>query len=231
MVGAAYLLVAVAVVLIVTRNLTSQLDADLADTLRHVATEPDHQGGPGGFESPPRTPFDRPVITWTIHADGTVSTSSASAILPAQYQHVTDPQTITIDQASLRIAGAPVRNEYVVVGEATDSVAQTQSNLVLAELLIGPILLFAVFLGAVAIGRRVASPIEQARQRQLEFTADASHELRTPLSVIEAQTSLALSPRSAGRVVPARVHAGRRARAGGCGGCSRTSCGWHASMP
>jgi two-component system OmpR family sensor kinase len=45
----------------------------------------------------------------------------------------------------------------------------------------------------VAIGRRVALPIERAHQRQLEFTADASHELRTPLSVMEAQTSLALA--------------------------------------
>jgi len=45
----------------------------------------------------------------------------------------------------------------------------------------------------VMIGRRVAAPIEAARQRQLEFTADASHELRTPLSVIEANTSLALT--------------------------------------
>jgi len=41
-------------------------------------------------------------------------------------------------------------------------------------------------------GRRVGAPIELARLRQMEFTADASHELRTPLSVIEAQTSLAL---------------------------------------
>jgi signal transduction histidine kinase len=45
----------------------------------------------------------------------------------------------------------------------------------------------------VAIGRRVALPIERARQRQLEFTADASHELRTPLAVIEAQATLALA--------------------------------------
>jgi signal transduction histidine kinase len=53
--------------------------------------------------------------------------------------------------------------------------------------------LLVVFLGALAIGRRVASPIEQARQRQMDFTANASHELRTPLAVIQAQTSLALS--------------------------------------
>ncbi len=74
-----------------------------------------------------------------------------------------------------------------------DTVSQTQSTLVVAELGIGCALLIVVFLGAVAIGRRVAGPIERARQRQLEFTADASHELRTPLAVIEAQTSLALT--------------------------------------
>jgi signal transduction histidine kinase len=62
-----------------------------------------------------------------------------------------------------------------------------------AEIGIGCALLIVVFLGALAIGRRVALPIDRARRRQLEFTADASHELRTPLSVIEAQTSLALA--------------------------------------
>jgi signal transduction histidine kinase len=42
------------------------------------------------------------------------------------------------------------------------------------------------------IGIKAASPVEAARRRQLEFTADASHELRTPLSVIEAEVTLAL---------------------------------------
>jgi two-component system OmpR family sensor kinase len=74
-----------------------------------------------------------------------------------------------------------------------DNVAATQSTLIVAEVGIGCALLIVVFLGAVAIGRRVALPIERERERQLEFTADASHELRTPLSVIEAQTSLALA--------------------------------------
>ncbi len=78
-------------------------------------------------------------------------------------------------------------------GPADRQVAATQETILTAELIIGPILLALVFLGAVAIGRRVAAPIERARQRQLEFSADASHELRTPVSVIEAQTSLALA--------------------------------------
>jgi signal transduction histidine kinase len=74
-----------------------------------------------------------------------------------------------------------------------DSVSNTVSTLIVAEVGIACALLIVVFLGALAIGRRVALPIDRARRRQLEFTADASHELRTPLSVIEAQTSLALA--------------------------------------
>ena len=78
------------------------------------------------------------------------------------------------------------------------TVDQARANLIQAEVLIGPVLLLVVFLGAFAIGRRVAAPIEQARQRQMDFTANASHELRTPLAVIQAQTSLALThPRDA----------------------------------
>ncbi len=83
--------------------------------------------------------------------------------------------------------------QHLVVGYNVDSVSQTQSSLIIAEFGRGLALLLLVFFGTLAVGRRVAAPIELARQRQLEFTADASHELRTPLSVIEAQTSLALS--------------------------------------
>ncbi len=51
----------------------------------------------------------------------------------------------------------------------------------------------AMFGGALAIGLMASRPLEQARRRQLEFTADASHELRTPVAVIEAESALALS--------------------------------------
>ena len=86
----------------------------------------------------------------------------------------------------------------------------TQHNILTAELIIGPVLLLAVFFGALMVGRRVGAPIERARQRQIELTADASHELRTPLSVIEAQTSLALERERDTDLVPQRVPGGRR---------------------
>ena len=193
LVALAYLVVAVAVVVLVTRNLTGQVDDRLVQNLSHV--QGPFQGG-GHFEPPPP---DRPgalygpqLLVWTVKADGDVITPTTSyPTLSPDLLHVAGPQTATVGGIEVRIAGRAAGDDYVVVAQTLDSVAQ--STLILAELLIGPILLAAVFVGAVAIGRRVATPIELARQRQLEFTADASHELRTPLSVIEAQTSLALS--------------------------------------
>ena len=192
LVAVAYFIVAVAVVAIVTGNLTGQIDQRLASTIAHVPQE--HFPGGGHFEAPPpdrpSEQYGLPVLNWTIHGDGTVY--PATPALPATYERVTAPVTVDISGIQMRIAGAPAGDDYVVVAQSLDSVAQAQSTVITAELIIGPALLLVVFLGAVAIGRRVALPIDRARVRQLEFTADASHELRTPLSVIEAETTLAL---------------------------------------
>jgi signal transduction histidine kinase len=194
-----YLVVSVAVVAIVDRNLTAQIDGQLADALRRSLSQPFPSGGGGGggggYYAPPDSsrPGGLPFLTWTVQPNGTVVAPGTNPTLPAVYQGVTSPQTALIDGIDMRIAGAAANDDYVIVGQNLDSVAQAQSTLILAELLIGPFLLLVVFVGAVDIGRRVASPIERASRRQLEFTADASHELRTPLSVIEAHTSLALA--------------------------------------
>jgi signal transduction histidine kinase len=109
----------------------------------------------------------------------------------------------------MRVAGGPTDDFYVVVAQSLDTVSQARSTLILAEVIIAPILLVIVFLGAVAIGRRVAAPIDLARRRQLEFTADASHELRTPLAVIRGIGEVAgARPRSV-PVVPRRIRTGR----------------------
>ena len=63
------------------------------------------------------------------------------------------------------------------------------------ELVVGPVLLLAMFGGSLIVGMRALAPVEQARRGQLEFTADASHELRTPLSVLRAEVDVALSAR------------------------------------
>ena len=186
-----YVSAAAAVVLLVTHELTAQIDAHLTDSLSHIGGE---AGGPpnsGYGAPPPDRPFGPATLVWTIRPDGTVQSNEVEAVLPAVAQHAAAPQTVDIGGVAIRVAGASAGEDYVVVGQTLDSVSSATSTILLAEVLIGPILLIAVFLGAVAIGRRVGAPIERARQRQLAFTADASHELRTPLSVIEAHASLA----------------------------------------
>ena len=192
-VGAAYLVIAVVVVVFVNNNLT----ADVSDRLsRALAPVPVNAGSGQPFGQPgsPDRLFGPPVLMWRISPDGTAQTLNTDNIdLPTAYRHVTGPETVSISGVDVRIQGASRGSDYVVVGLAMDGVEQTISTLVVAEIGIGCTLLIVVFLGALAVGRRVALPIERARQRQLEFTADASHELRTPLSVIEAQATLALA--------------------------------------
>jgi signal transduction histidine kinase len=194
---AVYLVIAAGVVVMVERALTSRIDTQLQGSLTLIARAPPHPQG-HGFEAPPggppgSHPLGPPLVVWTVHPDGTVNCNDHTLILPTAYRSVQGPQTAAVGGATLRVQGQPVRSDYVVVGISTDSVEQTRSTLIEAEAIVGPILLLAVFGGALTIGRRVAAPIEMVRQRQMEFTADASHELRTPLSVIEATTSLALT--------------------------------------
>jgi signal transduction histidine kinase len=191
-VAAAYLAVSIAVVTVVTSDLTAQVDRRLDEALAHVPPGPGPTDQP--FERPPGDrPFGPPTLIWTVAADGTVLTDTETPALPEALETVVGPVTASIEGTELRLQGAQVDDRYVVVGQSLESVSDARSTIVLAEVLIGPVLLLVVFLGAVAIGRRVAAPIEAARRRQLDFTADASHELRTPLSVIEANTSLALA--------------------------------------
>ena len=125
--------------------------------------------------------------------DGTVIANTSGADLPAGAVDVTTPETVVVGGEDVRVTGGTAGDNHVIVGQRTAEVTATQQTLLVAELIIGAVLLVLVFVGAVAVGRRVAAPIERARQRQLAFSADASHELRTPVSVIEAQTSLALA--------------------------------------
>ena len=199
-VGAAYLVIAVAVAVFVQGNLISDVDQHLAQVLDNVA---DHglgstgidnggPGGPVGFNPNRQAPRGLQVLLWSI-GNGQATAMGYPTTLPPTDYAVTTPISVSIDGSNYRIAGRTGASGQFVAAQSLDSANQTEGTLIAAELGIGCTLLICVFLGALAVGRRVALPIERERQRHLEFTADASHELRTPLSVIEAQTSLALA--------------------------------------
>ncbi len=195
-VGVIYVAISAAVIAFATVDLTNQIDSRLTGS---VGRPPNGGGGgnpgrpPGGGANEPDRPFGPQVFMWTIAPDGTVAKASTTPLLPAEYYDVTSPETATISGEQVRIYGTQVGDDRVVVAQSMSNVEDAQRTILIGTLAIAPFLLLAVFFGAVIVGRRVAAPVEAARHRQLEFTADASHELRTPLSVIEAHASLALA--------------------------------------
>src|SRR5579864_4664167 len=196
-VAAAYVLIGIAVVLIVSYNLTSNIDDTLVQSLSSMAAQRVPSQGP--FPGPRgENPTEAPVFWWMYHPDGNFADSSTAAqannlVLPVPATSVHGPENLTVSGTNFRVQGGRVGDDWAVVGQSMASVDRARNNLIEAELFIAPVLLLVVFLGALVIGRRVAEPVEAARRRQMDFTANASHELRTPLSVIQAQSSLALA--------------------------------------
>ena len=202
-----YAIVAAVVVVFVTNNLTAQIDSKLAVSLAHFEHHLPQGTTTGGVADTGQGGLGSPPLVWLLFPPGspqcppTASCQETSVgdltPLPATDAQVTEPVTTELRGNEIRIVGAPVAYDFgparLVVGYNVDSVSQARSSLIVTEAVAGVVLLLLVFFGTLVVGRRVGAPIELARQRQLEFTADASHELRTPLAVIEAQTSLALS--------------------------------------
>jgi signal transduction histidine kinase len=197
-VAVVYAIVGMVVVVFVTNNLTAQVDSKLATALAayerfvpRFTANGVGDTGQGGLNSPP--------LAWLVFPSGDqITTIADQTQLPAADAGVTAPITTQVKGVDLRLVGTSVLTQNfgparLVVGYNFDSVSQARSSLIITEAAAGVVLLILVFFGTLVVGRRVGAPIELARQRQLEFTADASHELRTPLAVIEAQTSLALN--------------------------------------
>jgi len=208
-VGVAYVVIAFVVVMLVSTKMMQEIDTRLDDALLGFAPgQAPHQDGsnPIPFDAGRQDPRGLPILQWRVMLDGSVQNDGPNGLiqvsLPIADRYIDAPTTVTLDGVQYRLrgmnllyataSGAPER-AHVIVGQSLDSYSNSVSTMIVAEVGIGCALLIFVFLGALAVGWRVASPIERARQRQLEFTADASHELRTPLSVVEAQTSVALA--------------------------------------
>jgi signal transduction histidine kinase len=202
LVALVYAVVGVVVVFMVTNNLTAQVDNRLATQLTRYANyfsgcrQFQCEVVPANVNDQGQGDFGAPVLIWLIDmSDGLPpQTNSVPPVnLSTADADVSSPTTTSLDGVDVRITGTTVGEYHLIIGYNVDSVSQARSSLVTTETVAGLVLLLLVFFGTLIVGRRVGAPIELARQRQLEFTADASHELRTPLAVIEAQTSLALS--------------------------------------
>ncbi|MFI5260926.1 MAG: sensor histidine kinase [Candidatus Limnocylindrales bacterium] len=195
LVGALYVGLALTVVAIVQRNLFDAIDQRLSAEIQATSQRADAATFVPGQEtndSDDSHRFDAPLLVWLVRPEGTVDASALAPGLPTEFLRVAQPTTAIIAGTTLRLAGGPMPDGWLVIGQSTAQAASALGTVVLAEVLVAPVLLAMVFIGTLMVGRRVAAPLERARRRQLDFTADASHELRTPLTVIEAETSLAL---------------------------------------
>jgi len=192
-VGVAVVSLCVAVDVVVAHSLRSAAADRLTQGVRRLSAE----SGVFGLAEPD---LDDPVVAWQLNKAGAVVESSPDApALPAGARTVSAPSSRTIGGVEFLVAGAGTPEGRLVVAQSLSSVSRAAQALIVAEAVVAPLLLAFVLLGAWFVGRSVAGPVERARRMQLEFTADASHELRTPLSVIQAETSLALSqPRDPG---------------------------------
>jgi len=174
-------------------HLVAQVDTHLNERLSDASRSGDVSG-------PPREADDdhdltaAPVVLWRVGSNGrTVALSDgAPGLPPGTWSKSGRPTTSDIGKSEFRLLAIKTSGGWLVAGQSLSDIERVDRVLVGAEIIAGPVLLVAMFLGALVIGLKASGPVEQARRRQLEFTADASHELRTPLSVIEAEVDIAL---------------------------------------
>ena len=206
-----YIIGVIVLNLVVARHLTEANDERLASRLtvarQHPATTLSQPVARAGATAEAGSDIDAdsaPVFLWSVNARGAITGHSPGApALPAALLAAHGPRNGLAFTANLGSVGSfrlkmTGYDGWLIAGQSLAGDAHTRGLLLSAEIIAGPFLLLAMFLGSLVVGLRALAPVEQSRRRQLEFTADASHELRTPLSVIRAEADVALSaPREA----------------------------------
>jgi signal transduction histidine kinase len=193
-IASVYVMVSVVFDVVDSSRLVAQVDTHLHDRLQDVIRRGDYSKAPGEADDDHDVEA-APVLLWRVDATGhTVGLSDGSPPLPPEdWSRDGKPITSRFGSISFRVLAIRVGDNWVVAAQSLTDTAHVKVVLIAGEVIAGPVIVVAMFLGALIIGLKASRPVEHARRRQLEFTADASHELRTPLSVIEAEVTLALS--------------------------------------
>jgi len=196
--GVVYFLAAVIMYFVTVSRLNTEADTRLTGLIASARGNPSAiSRGSAQVEERDndRDPDHVPAYLWLVNDAGMIIARTPGA-LPFTVRVPAAGTPVTADLAqgmSYRLLSAPVPGGHLVAGVSRAGDVHTENLVLDGELVAGPLVLLAMFGGSLAVGLRALAPVEQARRRQLEFTADASHELRTPLSVIRAEVDVALS--------------------------------------
>jgi signal transduction histidine kinase len=190
-----YLLLIIGVLTMVSHKLVHETDARLADQLHNASGVSLAQLATRATSGPDTD--DAPVYLWRFTPANRLAAATAGApVLPVKAASANQrfPRTVPVDGRQFRFDEFTLADgSRLFAGESLVQEHHIRSVISTSALLVSPVMLAGVFASAFVIGRQAAKPVEQARKRQLEFTADASHELRTPLSVMQAEVGLALA--------------------------------------
>ncbi|HEY5097316.1 MAG TPA: HAMP domain-containing sensor histidine kinase [Acidimicrobiales bacterium] len=191
-VGVIAVLLALAANLLIVRHLDQNVDGRLD---RQLASASRSSVNPLGTiaGSQPGELDDAPTFVWLVRPNGSSTALIAGAPKLPAHHWSSGGVTLPTAGSPFRFDTTGVDGGWLVAGESVSKIGQDRDQLLIAEGVLGALLLAVTFVGSFVVGLRASAPIEQIRRRQAEFTADASHELRTPLSVIEAEVDLALS--------------------------------------
>jgi signal transduction histidine kinase len=192
-IGAMYVCVMAGFDVIDRHRLVGQIESRLQQRLAQAAHDPGAAGSIDDYDNA-HDVDDAPVFLWKVTTSGTSTalTPDAPALPPSAWSPSKPSVEARLGRERFGLQAERVGDNWFVAAQSLANVDRVESELLLLEVIAGPVLLIAVFFGTLLIGIKAASPVELARRRQLEFTADASHELRTPLSVIEAEVTLSL---------------------------------------
>ena len=187
-----YVVVVLILDVLVGHRLTGEIDQRLNERLADAR----HQALPlhADADRNDRDPNEAPVLVWAATPGGPSTAVTPNAPpLPPRAWSTSHSTTADLGSGTFRLAATPINGAWVVAGQSVSQATHVRGVLIASEIVVGPVLLAVLYFGSLAIGLKASAPVERARRRQLEFTADASHELRTPLSVIEAEVGLALT--------------------------------------
>jgi two-component system sensor histidine kinase CiaH len=192
-IGAMYVLVVAGFDIVDRHRLVGQVDTRLQQRLLQAVRHPATAGSLDAYDNA-HDADDAPVFVWRVTSSGVATslTPGAPALPRSAWSSSNPSQEAHLGNESFGLQAARAGDSWFVAAQSLAAADRIGSDLLLLEAIAGPLLLVAVFFGTLLIGIKAASPVELARRRQLEFTADASHELRTPLSVIEAEVTLSL---------------------------------------